>query len=174
MVPETVSTVSNDNFTKKMFWNVLKLFLKYQNLNSKNDMGYWAWGWSGSQSCSPFGFQQGCLSNVETHSTALSILVKRWIFAGNQWKYCIMPSSCNYIKSAGFIKPAHIPKMYSRSHVSWNIQSTYLTTYGMLQRTSRRWNGLKPWIMNQRPQIVYYNSLDDTWYDNDDTMIIDR
>ena len=124
MVPETVSTVSNDNFTKKMFWNVLKLFLKYQNLNSKNDMGYWAWGWSGSQSCSPFGFQQGCLSNVETHSTALSILVKRWIFAGNQWKYCIMPSSCNYIKSAGFIKPAHIPKMYSRSHVSWNIQHT--------------------------------------------------
>ena len=113
---------------KKKFRNVLKLFLKSQNLNSKNDLGYWAWGWSGSQSCSHFGFQQGCLSNVETHSTAWSISVKRWIFASKQWKWKIVEvlhyAIIMQLKSAGFIKPAHIPKMYSRSHVSWNIQHT--------------------------------------------------
>ena len=170
MVPETVSTVSTDstyNFTEKMFWN-WNCFSNLRVSEPKFKKMTWASGHGGGVDyeaavLSRAGFQQGNFQH-RTHSATLSIPVKRWVFAKQEWKYCIMQ-----LKFAGFIKPAHIPKMYSRSHVSWHIQhttkvlhryvlgcdmiqSTYLTTCGMLQR--RRWNWLKPWIMNQRPHRV--------------------
>ena len=101
-LPETVSTC---NFTKKKFRNY------FSNLRT--------WIQKTTSATGHGGGVQGQQGNIQRRRPFYHI-----VYSGEtvktcqkQWKYCIMQG-----KSAGFIKPAHVRKMYSRSHVSWTMQ----------------------------------------------------
>lgn len=102
-LPETVSTC---NFTKKKFETISQIL----EPKLKKNLGYGAWVWSPGLASSRE------TSNVEGHSTTLSIPVKRWILA----------KAVEVLHHARNIWRIHqtspCPQMYSRSHVSWSIQ----------------------------------------------------
>ena len=112
MVPETVSTVST---CQKLFLPVISPKKKFRNYFSNLR----TWIQKTTSATGHGGGVQGQQGNIQRRRPFYHI-----VYSGEtvktcqkQWKYCIMQG-----KSAGFIKPAHVRKMYSRSHVSWTMQ----------------------------------------------------
>ena len=105
------------------FKKKLELFLECQNLNAKNHFypATWAIGfWNGvdhkTEILARAGSQRG---NIQRRNPIYYHIV----YFGEKADICQAAVEVLHhaIKSARFITPTHIPKMYSRNHVSWNI-----------------------------------------------------
>ena len=138
MVPETVSTVST---CQKLFLPVISPKKSFETISQILEPKLKKWlRLRGMGVESRAGFQQGNIQR-RSHSTTLSIPVKRWILA----------KAVEVLHHARNIWRIHQTspclQMYSRSHVSWSIQHVSKGTTPLRAFALTSWYKAHTWLL---------------------------